>query len=150
MSVDKLLRVAIFVVALIFQGGVIAAELTESKVLDFMKSYEAALETENFSEVSKLLHDDAIFRFSDGDYTGLNNIRTAFESTWARDVKENRYYISDVKVHNIQSDSATVIFHWNWSGISDEHGPFHILGRGTIQLIAAGEDIKLILEHLSR
>ncbi len=48
---------------------------------EFMRMYEKAANSGNFDKVAPLLSDEAIFWFSDGSYSGIENIRTAFEKT---------------------------------------------------------------------
>ena len=126
------------------------AELTEADALQFMARFEAALATEDFANVAPLIHPQAVFRFSEGDHSGMAEIRTAMERTWAHEVNDERYYLTDKRVLRSGEGSATVLFTWNWSGDSPEHGPFEIVGRGTVQLVRHDGEIKILLEHLSR
>ena len=126
-----------------------ASELTEASILAFMSEYEKALQNEDFGNVAPLVHPNAIFRFSEGDFVGLARIEKAFEKTWALDVENVRYFLTNVKVINIDVASATVVFNWNWEGDSSEDR-FNVVGRGTVQIVQHDGRLKLLLEHLSR
>ena len=100
--------------------------------------------------MAPFIHPQAVFRFSEGDHSGMAEIRAAMERTWAFEVSNERYCLTDQRVLHGGNDSATVLFTWNWSGDSAERGPFEILGRGTVQLVRDSGATKILLEHLSR
>ena len=143
--------VSVWLIALMMAGApAVQAELTEAEALQFMARFEAALATEDFEKVAPLIHPQAVFRFSEGDHSGMADIRAAVERTWAFEVDDERYYLTDKRVLHSGKGAATVLFTWNWSGDSAEHGPFKITGRGTVQLVCHEGTIKILLEHLSR
>jgi hypothetical protein len=123
--------------------------ITETRVVEFLKRFEEASATELFANVAGMIHPNALFRFNDGDYHGLEAIQRAFESTWIQDVKDERYYLSDIEVVSVDTNSAVATFHYTWSGVG-LHGPFQILGRGTSLLVLQDGRLKVMLEHLSR
>lgn len=129
--------------------GNVADEITEQQVLDFLERFEEAQGTADFDAVAPLVHPDGLFRFNDGDYRGLDAARAAFERTWALDVEDERYHLTDVEVLHVDSDSATATFRFHWSG-SGDNGPFHIVGRGTSVIVRHDGRLKLLVEHLSR
>ncbi len=61
-----------------------------------MRMYEKAANSGNFDKVAPLLSDEAIFWFSDGSYSGIENIRTAFEKTLNM-IMDEEYSIRDLK-----------------------------------------------------
>ena len=143
--------VSVWLLLLMMAGApAVQAELTEGEALQFMARFEAALATEDFTQVAPLIHPRAVFRFSEGDHSGMADIRAAMERTWAFEVDDERYTLTDKRVLPSGEDAATVLFTWNWSGNSAEHGPFEITGRGTAQLVRHEGAIKILLEHLSR
>lgn len=143
--------VSVWLIALMMAGApAVQAELTEAEALQFMARFEAALATEDFTQVAPLVHPQAVFRFSEGDHSGMADVKAAMERTWAFEVDDERYYLTDKRVLRSGEDAATVLFTWNWSGNSAEHGPFEITGRGTVQLVRHAGEIKILLEHLSR
>jgi ketosteroid isomerase-like protein len=123
--------------------------ITETRVVEFLKRFEDASAAKLFANVVGMIHPHALFRFNDGDYRGLEAIQRAFESTWNHDVKDERYYLSDVEVLSVDTSSAAAAFHFNWSGVGPQ-GPFQIVGRGTSLLVLHDGKLKVMLEHLSR
>lgn len=125
------------------------SQITENEVLEFLKHYENALATQSFENVSEQIHPSAIFRFSDGDFHGHEAIRQAFEKTWAYEVEDERYYLSEIEVRTLDVDSASLTFQFHWEGIG-ENGSFEIVGRGTMVLTRLEGKLKILVEHLSR
>ena len=123
--------------------------ITETKVVEFLKRFEDASATGLFINVTGMIHPNALFRFNDGDYRGLEAIQHAFESTWTQDVKDERYYLSDIEVMSVDTSSAAATFHFNWSGVGP-HGPFQVVGRGTSLLVLHDGKLNIMVEHLSR
>jgi ketosteroid isomerase-like protein len=123
--------------------------ITETKVVEFLKRFEDASATKVFANVVGMIHPNALFRFNDGDYRGLEAVQRAFESTWAHNVKDERYCLSDIEVVSVDTSSAAATFHFSWSGIG-QHGPFQIVGRGTSLLVLHDGKLKVMVEHLSR
>ncbi|MYE83258.1 MAG: nuclear transport factor 2 family protein [Gammaproteobacteria bacterium] len=142
---------AVTCAAVCIAGGMagMAQEITERQVLDFLDRFEAAQGARDFAAVAPMLHPDALFRFNDGDYRGLEAARGAFESTWALDVEDERYYLDDIDVLHTDEHSATATFKFHWSGVGD-NGPFHVVGRGTSVLVRHEGELRLLVEHLSR
>ncbi len=123
--------------------------LHEATVLQFMTAYEQALSTESFDNVAPLVHPDAVFRFSEGDFVGHADIKGAMEKTWGLDVEAVEFFLTDIDVNHTDDSSALVTFNWNWKGQSAD-GPFHVIGRGTSLVVKHEGTLKLKLEHLSR
>jgi hypothetical protein len=123
--------------------------VTKTKVVKFLKRFEDASATRLFANVVGMIHPNALFRFNDGDYRGLEAIQRAFESTWNQDVKDERYYLSDIEVVSIDTSSAAATYHFNWSGVGP-NGLFQIVGRGTCLLVLHDDKLKVMVEHLSR
>lgn len=117
--------------------------------MEFLSVFEKAQASQDFAEVGPFIHPDAVFRFNDGDYRGTDQIRTSFESTWALDVENEIYSMSDVEVEYTDSVSAVATFTFHWSGIGPE-GPFEVAGRGTTVLVQHDGSLKVLVEHLSR
>lgn len=126
-----------------------AGEIAEAQILEFLKRFEKAQSTQAFDNVVPLIHPDGLFRFNDGDYRGMDEIRSAFETTWAHDVEDERYYLSDIEIEHAGASSATATFKFHWSGKGPD-GPFHIVGRGTTVVVRHQGSLKILVEHLSR
>ena len=144
-------RTSVWLLLLMMAGApAVQAQLTDSEALQFMAGFEAALASEDFAKVAPLIHPQAVFRFSEGDHSGMADIQAAMERTWAHEVDNERYTLTDKRTLRSGKDAVTVLFTWNWSGDSAEHGPFEIVGRRTVQLVRHEGAIKILLEHLSR
>lgn len=88
--------------------------IVESEVRDFLREYEAASATHDFSNVADLIHPHASCRFREGDFVGIEAIRMAFEKTWsAIHVDEERYSLTDATIVHTDVCSASVSFTFN-------------------------------------
>jgi hypothetical protein len=125
------------------------SRITETQVVEFLQQFVDASATKSFAHVAGMIHPNALFRFNDGDYRGLEAIRGAFESTWAHDVKDERYFLSHIEVMSVDGDSAAATFQFHWSGVGLQ-GPFQVVGRGTSVLVRHEDKLKVLVEHLSR
>lgn len=126
--------------------------LTKDSIVQFLNHFEAIAEKENFDLVQDMVHDNAVFRFNDGDFVGKPAVRGAFEKTWKgsnANVKKTRFYLTDIAVLTFDTKSATATYTYNWEGAMDGQ-PFRIQGRGTRVLVIEGGRLQIIHEHLSR
>lgn len=122
-------------------------DLSESEIRDFLKRYEVATNTHDFANVAPLIHADAQYRFTDGDFAGIEAIQKAFEDTWAR-IQNETYLISDLKVVNADARSASVSYTFHWSGMVDGQSKSSA-GRGTNVLVKGDAGLQCVYEHLS-
>jgi len=122
------------------------ARISKAQVVSFLNQFEKAQSTQSFDNVMDKIHPDALFRFNDGDYRGLDAIQGAFERTWDYAVQDERYYLTDIEVMHVDSNSATATFTFHWSGVGPQ-GPFHNIGRGTTVLIRHEGELKILIEH---
>ncbi|MEM9364303.1 MAG: nuclear transport factor 2 family protein [Bacteroidota bacterium] len=120
-----------------------------TNIIAFVNTFQKASASKNFEEVKPMIHPKALFRFNDGDYQGITNIKMAFENTWSHDIKNEKYIMNTVEIIHIDTNSATVTFNYLWSGDTLK-GPIHIAGRGTQVLVVHEGALQIILEHLSR
>lgn len=125
--------------------------ITADQVENFLTNFEELAAKEDFSLLSHMVHEDAFFRFNDGDFVGRSAVRGAFEKTWASGaaVDDETYYLSDIKVLTTDQRSATATYTYNWEG-SYQSQPFKITGRGTRVLVKNDGVLQIIHEHLSR
>lgn len=122
--------------------------ITEREIKKFLKRYEDATNTHIFSNVADLIHPEATYRFTDGDFTGIKAIQKAFEKTW-NSIKDEAYSLSNLKIVATNANSATITYTFNWSGIVDgvqKSGS----GRGTNVLVRNKEKLQFVHEHLSK
>jgi ketosteroid isomerase-like protein len=136
-----------------FTGGAHMSETVLSKdaVIQFLNRFEEIAEKENFDLIQDMVHDQAFFRFNDGDFVGKQAIRGIFEKTWkgSPNVKKVRFYLSDIQVLTVDAKSATATYTYNWEGAMDGKS-FRIQGRGTRVLVVDNGRLQIIHEHLSR
>ena len=125
--------------------------LTKDSVLQFLNCFEEIAEKESFDLIENMIHDDAFFRFNDGDFFGKPAVRGAFEKTWkgSANVRKERFYLTDVQVLTVDKQSATATYTYNWEGSMDGKS-FRIQGRGTRVLVVEDDRLQIIHEHLSR
>jgi len=125
--------------------------LTSDSVVQFLNRFEEIAETENFDLILDMIHDDAFFRFNDGDFVGKQAVREAFEKTWkgSVNVKKERFYLTEIQVLTVDRRSATATYTYNWEGAMDGQS-FRIRGRGTRVLVVENGRVQIIHEHLSR
>jgi ketosteroid isomerase-like protein len=125
--------------------------LTREGVVEFLNRFEEIAARENFDLVQDMVHDDAFFRFNDGDFVGKAAVRAAFEKTWKGSVgvTKERFYLSDIQVLTVDARSATATYTYHWEGAMDGRS-FRIQGRGTRVLVVEGGRLQILHEHLSR
>jgi ketosteroid isomerase-like protein len=125
--------------------------LTRESVVDFLNRFEEIAEKESFDLIQDLIHDNAVFRFNDGDFVGKSAIRAAFEKTWkgSEGVKKERFYLTEIQVLTVDARSATATYTYNWQGSMNGQS-FLIRGRGTRVLVVEAGRLQIIHEHLSR
>ena len=96
-----------------------------------------------------MIHPEAVYRFTDGDFSGIEAIRSAFEKTWVYEVADERYWLSDARLIYADENSALLTYDFHWAGIGS-NGPFQADGRGAQVLVRNGHKLQSIYEHLSR
>ena len=121
------------------------------EVVQFLHRFEELAGQEDFGVIEELIHEDAFFRFNDGDYIGRPAVRAAFEKTWqgGPGLRKERFYLSDVTVLSTDLATATATYTWHWEGVMQEQA-FRIQGRGTRVLVRQGGRLQILHEHLSR
>lgn len=129
----------------------IATPLTEHSVIEFLNGFEELAEKENFDLIEAMVHENAVFRFNDGDFVGRPAVRAAFEKTWkgGGNVRKERFYLTDIRVLSVDRASASATYTYNWEGTMDGKA-FRIQGRGTRVLVLEGGRLQIVHEHLSR
>jgi len=125
--------------------------LTQDSVVQFLNRFEEIAEKENFDLVQNMIHDNAVFRFNDGDFVGKQAVRGAFEKTWkgSANVRKERFYLTDIQVLAVDARSAAATYTYLWEGSVDGRS-FRAQGRGTRVLVVENGQLQIIHEHLSR
>jgi ketosteroid isomerase-like protein len=126
--------------------------ITEPDITELFEKYEAASNAKVWAQVADMIHPDATYRFTDGDFVGRDAIRGAFEKTWSNsaNVRDERYYLTDLKIISTDVNSAVVTYTFNWAGMIEGKKPFSVRGRGTNIIVRNGDKLQFIHEHLSR
>ena len=114
---------------------------------EILKKYETEINKNNFDLLLPMISKDSKFWFSSGTYTGLDQIRKAFEKTWAM-IKEEVYWLEDVEWIAESETAAVCTYTFNWKGKIEEK-PCEGKGRGTSCFKKESEGWKIIHEHLS-
>lgn len=122
--------------------------LLESSILDFIKNYELAANSRDFSKVSELIHPNANFIFPGGRYVGRETIRNTFEKVWSLENGGDDFNLSDIKTLCADTGSATITFQYHWTIFIDDQ-PHEITGRGTSVIVNNNTKLQIIHEHLS-
>lgn len=125
--------------------------ISRNSVVQFLNRFEVLAEKEDFDLVEDMVHEQAFFRFNDGDFNGRHAVRAAFEKTWrsAGDVKKERFYLTDIVVLSTDQASASATYTYNWEGAQGDQR-FRIQGRGTRVMVMVAGRLQIIHEHLSR
>jgi predicted choloylglycine hydrolase len=121
--------------------------ITESEIKEFLKKYEDVTNTHVFSQVADLIHPEAMYRFTDGDFIGIESIQKAFETTW-NTIKDEVYSLSDLKIIHIDSNSVSIAYTFNWSGLIDGKQKSGT-GRGVNIIVRNENKLQVVYEHLS-
>ena len=126
-------------------------KISVESVVQFLHRFEELAEKEDFNLISDMIHERALFRFNDGDFSGRQAIQAVFEKTWRGDptVRKARFYLSDIVVLTTDQSTATATYTYNWEG-SQGGREFRIQGRGTRVLLLEAGRFRIIHEHLSR
>lgn len=86
--------------------------------VDALHGYIAATNTHDFDRVRRLLHPDAVFRFSDADCMSMPAIQQYFENAWSI-VQEERYAAIDVSWRLPTPTTAIASYTYRWAGRVD-------------------------------
>lgn len=123
--------------------------ITDAEIRDFLEKYQTAANSGDFANIREMIHPEAIFRFTEGDFIGRDPIESAFEKTWGHNnTQDERYYLTNINVVSKDVKSATITFTFNWTGLV-QGKPVHTVGRGTSVIVRNGSKLQFILEHLS-
>lgn len=114
----------------------------------FLKAYEVAANSRNFDRVAPFIAEDAIFWFTNGQYTGKKAVRKAFEETW-ESIQDEIYTISNVCWVGRNYWVSACTYDFTSDGIVDgRHQVYH--GKGTNVLARIHGSWRIVHEHLSK
>ncbi len=114
---------------------------------EFIKSYEAALGTQDWKEVEPLVSKNVSVTFSSGTvHIGREHVQKAFERNFSL-IKNEKYAVENVKWLVKDKTYAVYLFEFNWTGLI-EGKSVSGNGVGTSVLIKEDDRWKLLTEHL--
>ncbi|UOE94671.1 nuclear transport factor 2 family protein [Alkalihalobacillus sp. LMS39] len=113
-----------------------------------LKQYINATNTHNFTNVKQLLHEDAVYWFTDKTCETEEEIQRYFENAW-NVIKEEVYSAIDVQWISVDEHSATCIYTYHYEGYAN--GQFVSgFGRATNLFVKDNDgNWKIKHEHLS-
>jgi ketosteroid isomerase-like protein len=115
---------------------------------NFMRAYEQANNTHVWANVEPMIANDATYWFTDGSYTGIDEIRQAIEATFAK-LQDEVYKISNLN-WPVATDTVAVCTHnFSWQATIDDVKQSGN-GRGTNVLQKRNGSWQIVHEHLSK
>lgn len=113
----------------------------------FVKEYEAALGTQDWTAIEPLIGDDARVIFSGGALlVGKEAIKVAYERNFNA-IKGEEYRITNVHWITETADNAAYMFEFHWTGVIDDQEASGS-GRGTAVLVRTDNRWVLVSEQL--
>lgn len=113
----------------------------------FLRQYEQALASQQWSQVAPLIHENVCVTFSTGQvHKGKPAAQRAFENNFAS-IEDESYEILNVHWSMSNERVAVCLFDFKWEGRVDGREA-HGAGRGTSVLVRDGESWQLLVEHL--
>lgn len=114
---------------------------------DFIRGYEQALATQDWSRVQPLMREDVCVTFSNGAvHKGMIEVRKAFEKNFSL-INDESYFITNIHWAMKNNETAVYLFEYNWSGIINDK-PANGSGRGSAVIVYENDKWQLLLEHL--
>jgi ketosteroid isomerase-like protein len=114
---------------------------------EFVRAYEAALATQDWSQIEPLMHPDVCVTFSTGArHRGIANVEQAYRDNFAG-IQDEHYAISDVHWISCDAAYAVYLFQFRWSGRINGL-PATGSGLGTSVIKCDAGRWRLLTEHL--
>jgi ketosteroid isomerase-like protein len=131
-----------------FNLNIVVKEVSLMGYKKALQQYIEATNTHDFNNVKKVLHENAIFWFTDKTCTTIQEIQNYFENAWDI-IKEEVYTANNVHWLTVDQNSATCTYTYHYEGY--HNGKFVSgSGRATNVFIKNEKgEWKLIHEHLS-
>jgi ketosteroid isomerase-like protein len=112
----------------------------------FLHEYEQRLSLHRWEAVADLIHERAVFCFTEGTYRGKDEIEGAFRRTF-ESIRDEQYALRDVEWVAVRDEMAVCVYAFHWRGVVDGHAAKGS-GRGTTVLLRVGERWQIVHEHL--
>lgn len=114
--------------------------------LDFIRSYETALATQDWQQIAPLIHDDCVAVFTENTFRGKTAVEAAFRKTFAL-IEDETYGINNINWQLRTENVAVLTYNFAWSGTIDGQAASGG-GRGSSVLVCENGRWLLLLEHL--
>lgn len=85
---------------------------------DLMREYAMQTNTHDFNQIAPLIAADAVYFFTEGAYSSKDELRAAFERTWAT-IRDEDYRIEDICWLACDERIAVCMYRFRWSGMVD-------------------------------
>lgn len=115
---------------------------------NFIQAYESVNNSHIWENVEPMIAPDATYWFTDGSYTGLDEIRQAVEATFTK-LQDEVYKIFDVHWPVVTGAAAVCTYRFSWQATIDGK-PQSGSGRGTNVLEKRDGSWVIVHEHLSK
>jgi len=113
---------------------------------EFLAAYEQALATQDWEQVSPLIHERCTAVFSEDTYIGKSEVEQAFRRTFNL-IRDETYTISNRHWIDCSEEYAICLYDFAWSGIINGQAASGG-GRGTAVLKWDDGRWQLLCEHL--
>ena len=114
---------------------------------DLLRSYEAALASQDWAKVEPLMHPDVSVTFSDGSHhRGRDDVGAAFSRNFQL-IQDEKYELDDLRWITDQPTHAVCTYRFRWSGLIDGK-PAAGSGRGTSVLTNEAGTWLVLAEYL--
>lgn len=114
----------------------------------FLRGYEKAANSRDFSNVAPFIADDAVFWFTNGEFKGKPAIQQAFEDTYAS-IQDETYIISDVEWIAVDRQVGVCTYRFKSDGLVNGKRQIYE-GKGTNTLKRTDGSWQIVHEHLSK
>lgn len=111
-----------------------------------LQAYERRLGEHRWEAVADLIHDEAVFIFSEGTFHGKPEIANAFRKTF-QTIQDETYIIDDLQWLVVADDVAACIYKFSWKGVVNGQ-EMSGGGRGTSVLQKTSTGWQILHEHL--
>ena len=116
---------------------------------NFIKKYESALASQDWSNVEPLMHENAAVTFSDGSvHEGRKKVEMAFKKNFSI-IKSEEYSVENVRWILKNETTAVYLFDFYWKGIINDKEASGT-GIGTSVLIQENGNWVLLTENLGK
>jgi|GEM_PF-181514 len=114
----------------------------------FLKAYEKAANSRDFTNVASFITDNAVFWFTNGEFNGKPAIQKAFEDTY-ESIQDETYTISNIEWTAMSDLVAACIYNFQSDGIVEGKRQVYV-GKGTSVLKRINGEWQIVHEHLSK